>query len=1276
VAENETTPVNINLTSSPAPTQKSLPRALVWDYSLIPVIAIPLLLFALYEGYCYNRRKFVLQKRRVKKPPYSWPLKLEVSAPEIFESAQFYSAARRLQRRQTGEACHLDVEASVRATIDSLGYPQLQYKPNSKLPEYLVLIDRSSFRDHQAQLLHSLAVRLRREGVFVTSYYFEGDPRVCFSDDGAATVYLSDLQTRYSQDRLLILGDGDQLIDSVNGKLVSWSALFRRWNDRAVLTPEVPARWGLREKALAKQFIVLPATLDGFLALVDHFELAAPPDLRSWRQNAPDVAPPDPDAAKLLEELRSYLGEGPFQWLCACAIYPELHWDLTLHLGSLPCLGEKLIQEANLVKLVRLPWFRKGSMPDGLRSLLIQELKPAQEQAIREAIISVLEKNPAPKETHASDAQNLEIATQRYWFNPRNRQARRDLIDALQRSPEGGVVRDYTLLSSLESTSRSPLDFLLPRTLRRVLYPDGLSAFGPRTGARILLTLAVIFVGLVVVARNHKQQPEAVSSMPTPQEISQLQNLGSLPAQEGFGPRLDRAKDLFHNAKMEDACAVFQQLDKEKPGDIQIQRYLKVSCAQVMAIQKTEEDLFNQGVQLFNQGQLDDARQEFERVGKLQGLTNLRYQAKALDYIKQIDAAREEFDAAERAANRNDLDGAIAQFDRIANGGGPFASRAKTRLSELQKMKSEASANAAVKQEWDVAVQTENNNDLNRALAQFKAIAAKGGAFGSEATKHIQEINDKLAAAADQQKFDDAVRKQNAGDLQRALAEFKALAVGHGPKAGESLDRYGQVSQLIADAGKPKQPEPKAPVSTPAASVPCRPTSGYLQPTDPFQRFALIASLEPSLAPQTISGTIVGIVCDPNGDILSGVSVTATNEETALAYQGVTDTTRGIFVIPEVPPGIYRVRAQFSGFQPQEHDSVRVDVNRVTEEDFVLKVSISTAAKVGQLTVSANVKGARISVDGRSDPSWLTPYTIADLSAGAHNVEISMDGYDSFQRSVTIEGGKTTNVAGNLSTAHAEIDIVTVPPGVETLIDGKSYGLSPVRATLPPGNHTYMVKPPGMAPHEKAFTLKSAQILTIKLTLGTAFARNPVVTLIPSGDFQPWNGPVSKGQILPDNSIEGGLKPIGSLTVPPLPDAPAKAYIVFIIHIDPDGNVTPGRKTVDDYGLGPQVMAAAKAWKFNPPMVKEKPVSTAVTVKVTFPGAAVTTGIVEVRTIPPGATVLADGSPVSGQTPCSFRLSVGTHTLVVSLAGYGPIQKQVTVSENATTPVYINLASQ
>ena len=214
----------------------------------------------------------------------------------------------------------------------------------------------------------------------------------------------------------------------------------------------------------------------------------------------------------------------------------------------------------------------------------------------------------------------------------------------------------------------------------------------------------------------------------------------------------------------------------------------------------------------------------------------------------------------------------------------------------------------------------------------------------------------------------------------------------------------------------------------------------------------------------------------------------------------------------------------------------------------------TVAGKVGQMMVSANVQGAKISVDGVSEPGWLTPHTIKDLAAGEHNVVISAEGYESFQQSLTIEGGKTTNVVGNLSAPTAELDIVTVPPGVEVFIDGRSRGPSPVNAVLPLGNHTYAVRQPGVDLISKTYNLKSG------------------------------------------------------------------------IHM--------------------------------------------LTVTV---GMAATTGIVEVRTIPSGASVQADGSPIGGPTPTNFRLSVGLHTLTVSLPGCQTTQRQITVGENSNPLVQVSL---
>jgi hypothetical protein len=139
--------------------------------------------------------------------------------------------------------------------------------------------------------------------------------------------------------------------------------------------------------------------------------------------------------------------------------------------------------------------------------------------------------------------------------------------------------------------------------------------------------------------------------------------------------------------------------------------------------------------------------------------------------------------------------------------------------------------------------------------------------------------------------------------------------------------------------------------------------------------------------------------------------------------------------------------------------------------------------KVGSVSVSANIPGAKIFIDGRNDPSWVTPFTIPNLPVGAHNVRIAMDGYDNSQQSVTIEAGKTASVSANLTTPTAELDVITNPAGVEILVDGKSYGPSPVHATLPPGNHTYTIKWAGIPPTESSVTLEGGQIATKRLSL-------------------------------------------------------------------------------------------------------------------------------------------------------------------------------------------------
>ena len=205
------------------------------------LLIAPVVFFLFYEWYRYNRRRLALQRQRGKKPPYVWPIRVEAAAPRFYDSEDFYTAARLMRRRQVGEFHRLDVNATIAATIESLGYPRFRYRPDSKPPEYLVLINRASFRDHQAQLFGELSRALEQEGLFIARYIYDGDPRICCNETGDC-FHLVELRDKYPGDRLLIFGDGGRIINPVTGKLESWTAALLEWQDRAVLTPEAASR--------------------------------------------------------------------------------------------------------------------------------------------------------------------------------------------------------------------------------------------------------------------------------------------------------------------------------------------------------------------------------------------------------------------------------------------------------------------------------------------------------------------------------------------------------------------------------------------------------------------------------------------------------------------------------------------------------------------------------------------------------------------------------------------------------------------------------------------------------------------------------------------------------------------------------------------------------------------------------------------------------------------------------------------------------------------------
>src|SRR5215469_14158201 len=90
-----------------------------------------------------------------------------------------------------------------------------------------------------------------------------------------------------------------------------------------------------------------------------------------------------------------------------------------------------------------------------------------------------------------------------------------------------------------------------------------------------------------------------------------------------------------------------------------------------------------------------------------------------------------------------------------------------------------------------------------------------------------------------------------------------------------------------------------------------------------------------SLVSQTTAGRIRGSVRDTTGAVMTGATVTITDEQRATSRVVTTDDT-GTYVAPNLPPGVYKLVATAKGFKSVERRNIAVEVATDLALDFDL----------------------------------------------------------------------------------------------------------------------------------------------------------------------------------------------------------------------------------------------------------------------------------------------------------------------------------------------------
>ncbi|MBV8731050.1 MAG: TonB-dependent receptor, partial [Acidobacteriia bacterium] len=158
----------------------------------------------------------------------------------------------------------------------------------------------------------------------------------------------------------------------------------------------------------------------------------------------------------------------------------------------------------------------------------------------------------------------------------------------------------------------------------------------------------------------------------------------------------------------------------------------------------------------------------------------------------------------------------------------------------------------------------------------------------------------------------------------------------------------------------------------------------------------VMASGEPTLDAQAVSiASVTGRVVDEQGAVLSGAQIRMTAISTGVVYTALSNTD-GIYALPSLPIGAYRLESTASGFQTYVQNGIQLRVND--------QVQINIGMKVGSVTES-------VEVNANADLIQTQQNTISQVVDEQRIVDLPLNGRDPTQL-ITISGASVNHSDG------------------------------------------------------------------------------------------------------------------------------------------------------------------------------------------------------------------------------------------------------------------------
>ncbi|HEX8880541.1 MAG TPA: carboxypeptidase-like regulatory domain-containing protein [Candidatus Acidoferrum sp.] len=180
----------------------------------------------------------------------------------------------------------------------------------------------------------------------------------------------------------------------------------------------------------------------------------------------------------------------------------------------------------------------------------------------------------------------------------------------------------------------------------------------------------------------------------------------------------------------------------------------------------------------------------------------------------------------------------------------------------------------------------------------------------------------------------------------------------------------------------------------------------------------VIALLIPSglRAQAGATGAITGTVLDEKGGAISGATIVIINQATGKEERSVTSTSAGIFNVPSLPPGHYRLEVAATGFTKVILENVLVQVTETASVTATLPVGqvtesvvvhdVATTVELTSATTGETISAETASTLPLSTRNFLTLLT---LSAGANTELFDSAALGRGQVTINVNGQRPTN---------------------------------------------------------------------------------------------------------------------------------------------------------------------------------------------------------------------------------------------------------------------------